>query len=107
MKRPLRMSLYSLALLLIIAAGVGFVFRKQIHEYYAVYQYANTFKPDVIDENFRSLYKIYPSIRVEHSGEVSPLPQNENLCLKPIFIRERQNGSRTGWSARRQPVSSC
>lgn len=74
MKRTLRLALTIVVIILIVAAGLAFAFRKKIHEYYAVYQYANTFKPDVIDANFRSLYKIYPSIRVEHSGEVSPLP---------------------------------
>lgn len=101
MKRLLRMSLYSLALLLIIAAGVGFVFRKQIHEYYAVYQYANTFKPDVIDENFRSLYKIYPSIRVEHSGEVSPLPQNERP-LPETYLYQGETKRVADWLERTQ-----
>ncbi len=31
----------------------------------------------MIDENFRTLYKIYPSIRVARAGDVSPLPKAE------------------------------
>ncbi|SBW15371.1 beta-lactamase [Brucella sp. 10RB9215] len=77
MKRLFRFALY-LCVALIIFAGAGTViFWKKIHEYWAVYQYAQVFKPDTINENFRSLYKKYPSVRVPHTGEVSPLPRGE------------------------------
>jgi len=64
--------------LIVILAGAGVtIFWKKIHEYWAAYEYAQTFKPDVIDENFRNLYKKYPSIRVPHNADVSVLPVSE------------------------------
>ena len=60
-------------LLVAVALVGGFIFRQKIRELHAVYTYANAFKPDVIDENFRSLYKLYPAVRVEHGPEVSEL----------------------------------
>lgn len=64
------------ALAVVLAAG-AFVFRKQIREYRAVFEYAGTFKPDVIDENFRSLYIKYPSAKVAKSAEASDLTKQE------------------------------
>lgn len=74
MGRRIRILLYSLILILILAGIISASFWKTIHEYWAVYQYAQTFKPDVIDQNFRSLYKTYSSIRVPHTESVSSLP---------------------------------
>lgn len=77
MKRVFRYLLY-LTICLVIILGVGAaVFWKKIHEYWAVYEYAQIFKPDVIDENFRTLYKRYASIRIPHTNDVSPLPKVE------------------------------
>lgn len=77
MKRLFRFFLYLIILIIIIVAISAAIFRKKLHEYWAVYQYSQVFKPDVIDENFRTLYKIYPSIRVARAGDVSPLPKAE------------------------------
>lgn len=77
MKRLLRLALYAILVLIILAAATAFLFRQKLHEIWAVYQYAQLFKPDVIDDNFRNLYKIYPSIRITRSAEASPLPRAE------------------------------
>ncbi len=74
MRRYFRYFLYVLTIIIIIAGAGAAIFWKKIHEYWAVYQYAQTFKPDVIDENFRSLYKKYSSVRVPHNADVSVLP---------------------------------
>ncbi|MCL7996652.1 beta-lactamase family protein [Brucella sp. 21LCYQ03] len=77
MRRYFRYLLYVLIFIIVLAAGGAAIFWKKIHEYWAVYQYAQTFKPDVIDENFRKLYKTYPSIQVPHTTDVSVLPVAE------------------------------
>lgn len=60
---------------LVVVGAIGaFAFRQQISEYRAAFEYAGLFEPDVIDENFRSLYKIYPSIKVDRSAAASELP---------------------------------
>lgn len=101
MKRPVRVAGVILVVILILATGLVFAFHTKIHEYYAVYQYANTFKPDVIDANFRSLYKIYPSIRVERSGEVSPLPRSERF-LPQTYVYEGETRQIADWLEKTQ-----
>jgi CubicO group peptidase (beta-lactamase class C family) len=60
-----------LILLGVIAVGV---FWQDIQEIRGVLRYAKTFEPDHIVENFRSLYKQYPSSTVRRSGPVFDLP---------------------------------
>ncbi|MBC8716852.1 serine hydrolase [Ochrobactrum sp. Marseille-Q0166] len=74
MKRRLHIIFYTFIVIFALAGIFTSLFWKTIHEYWAVYQYAKTFKPDVIDQNFRSLYKTYSSIRVPHTDNVSALP---------------------------------
>jgi len=61
-----------LILVLLIAV---IVFWKDIQELRGVLRYANTFEPDTIVENFRSLYKQYPNSTVRRSGPVFELPE--------------------------------
>lgn len=77
MRRYFRYFLYVLIFIIVLAGAGAAIFWKKIHEYWAVYQYAQTFKPDVIDENFRALYKTYPSIQVPHTADVSVLRVEE------------------------------
>lgn len=77
MKRIFRYLLYVIICLVVIIGIGSAIFWKKIHEYWAVYQYVQVFKPDVIDENFRNLYKRYSSVRVAHADDVSPLPKAE------------------------------
>jgi len=58
---------------LLLIALIGFW--KDIQELRGVLRYANTFKPDTIVENFRSLYKQYPSLTVHRSGPVFELSE--------------------------------
>ena len=53
----------AIILILVVAAGI-FVFWKDIQEIRGAMDYASTFDPDTIVENFRSLYKKYPSSTV-------------------------------------------
>lgn len=96
MKSPWRLASYIFVAMLVLIAVLVFSFRAKLHEFYAVYQYANTFKPDVIDANFRSLYKKYPSIRVEHNGEVSPLPRSERP-LPETYVYEGETKRIADW----------
>jgi CubicO group peptidase (beta-lactamase class C family) len=59
-----------LVVVLLIALAV---FWKDIQELRGVLKYASVFEPDVIVENFRSLYKQYPNSIVHRSGEVYEL----------------------------------
>lgn len=77
MRRYFHYLLYALIVIIVLAAAGSAIFWKRVREYWAVYQYAQTFKPDVIDENFRSLYKKYPSVRVPHTADVGVLPVSE------------------------------
>ncbi len=77
MNKYLRRIIYSLIFILILMGISAAFFWKKIHEYWAVYQYAQTFEPSVIDQNFRSLYKKYSSVRVPHSSDVGVLPRAE------------------------------
>jgi len=59
-------------LVLVVLIAV-IVFWKDIQELRGVLRYANTFEPDTIVENFRSLYKQYPNSTVKRSGPVFEL----------------------------------
>ena len=70
--------LFRILLVLIAVALVGaFVFRKQIGEYRAAFEYAGIFEPDVIDQNFRSLYTKYGSVKVAKAAAPSDLAKAE------------------------------
>lgn len=101
MKRVIRVVSAVILVILVVAAGLAFAFRQKIHEYYAVYQYANAFKPDVIDANFRSLYKLYPSIRVAHSADVSPL-RHEERDLPPSYRYHGETRQIADWLSKTQ-----
>ena len=60
-------------ILVLLGIIVLVVFWKDIQEIRGVLRYANTFEADYIVENFRSLYKQYPSSTVRRSGPVFDL----------------------------------
>lgn len=66
-----------LLVLAVLAAGAAFIFRQQIAEYRAAFEYAGIFEPEVIDENFRSLFVKYPSVKVAKSTAAGELPMQE------------------------------
>ncbi|MBA8840725.1 serine hydrolase [Ochrobactrum sp. RH2CCR150] len=76
-----------IAFLLVLCAIVA-VFWGRIQTAWVVYQYAQTFKPENIDANFRSLYKQYPSVRVAREGEVSPLLRAERPLPNSFFYKD-------------------
>ena len=61
--------------LIVVVAIVTAVFWKDIQEIRGALEYAATFEPDVIDENFRSLYLKYPSRTVPRNGPVFELTE--------------------------------
>lgn len=79
--------LVRIVIVLAVAAAIGaFAFRKQIAEYRAAFEYAGLFEPDVIDGNFRSLYKIYPSTKVDKSAAASELPKQERPLPETFVV---------------------
>jgi CubicO group peptidase (beta-lactamase class C family) len=77
MRRLWRWALRIVIALAVVVAIGAFAFRKQIAEYRAAFEYAGLFEPDVIDQNFRSLFVKYPSVKVAKSAAVSELPRQE------------------------------
>ncbi|MBB4094983.1 serine hydrolase domain-containing protein [Brucella pecoris] len=99
MKSFFRYTLYALIGLVVIA-GVGTaVFWKKIHETWAVYQYAQMFKGPEIFENFRNVYKRYPSVRIPHEGEVSQLAKAERP-LPETFVYKGETRKVSDWLKR-------
>lgn len=50
---------------------LGTVFWGKIQDVRALMAYASVFEPETIDENFRTLYKTYPSITIPRSGPIA------------------------------------
>lgn len=80
-----------------IAAAV--IFWQDIQEIHGVLRYANSFKSDVIVENFRSLYKQYPSTKVRRSGPVFELPEKHQPLLES-YIYNGKTGKISEWIQR-------
>jgi len=73
--------------LVVVVLIVTVVFWKDIQEIRAVMDYAGTFESETINENFRSLYKKYPSKTLSRSGPVyelasAPRPLPETYTWK-------------------------
>jgi len=99
MKRFFRYALYGL-IGLVVLAGVGTaVFWTKIHESWAVYQYAQMFKGPEIFENFRNVYRRYPSVRIPHEGEVSQLAKEERP-LPETFVYKGETRKISDWLKR-------
>jgi CubicO group peptidase (beta-lactamase class C family) len=77
MRKILRWALGGVAALAVAAGLVVWTYWDTIQDYRAALEYADSFKPDVIDQNFRSLFVKYPSIRVPKSALASPLEKQE------------------------------
>lgn len=72
------------------------VFWKDIQELRGVLRYANTFEPETIVENFRSLYKQYPSSTVQRSGPVFELPENHR-ALAETYVYNGETKKIADW----------
>jgi CubicO group peptidase (beta-lactamase class C family) len=80
------------AILLGLAILATIIFWKDIKEIREVLKYANLFEPDTMTENFRSMYKLYPSTIVEKSGDIYELEYDLNaLNLSYTFKGEKKN----------------
>jgi CubicO group peptidase (beta-lactamase class C family) len=85
-----------LILIVIVAAAV---FWKDIQEIRGAMDYASTFDPDTIVENFRSLYKKYPSTTVKRSGPVYELPEKHRK-LPETYVYEGETKKISDWIKR-------
>ena len=65
------------------------IFWKDIQEIRGVLKYAGMFEADVIDENFRSLYKQYPSSVVRRRGPVYNLPERHQTLPNTFTYAEK------------------
>lgn len=96
-----RWLLRAVLVLAVLASVCAFAFRQQIAEYLALFEYAGIFKPDVIDENFRALYRKYPSIKVARSSAPSELPAQDK-ALPATFQFRGETRQIADWIERSQ-----
>ena len=69
--------LLCIGIVLILAVGVStIIFWQDIQEIRGVMKYAAVFETEKLIENFRSLYKQYPSTSLNHTDQVFQLPEN-------------------------------
>ena len=76
MNKPIRWLLRIGILLIVVIAVCTAVFWKDIQGIRGALEYASTFEPDVINENFRSLYHKYPSSTVKRGDTVYELTES-------------------------------
>lgn len=102
MKKVLRWGLGIGAAVVMVAGGAAFAYRDTILDYRAALEYAGNFKPDVIDQNFRSLFVKYPSVRVSKSTAASllekreqPLPDNYSFAGQSRSVEDWIESSQT------------
>lgn len=62
-----------LVIFVAIVGALALLFRKNIQELLTLREYVQTFEPESIDENFRSLYERESSIKIERAGPVAEL----------------------------------
>jgi CubicO group peptidase (beta-lactamase class C family) len=84
-------SIFILVLVVVLA-----MFWKDIQEIRGALEYANTFEPDTIVENFRSLYKKYPSTTVNRSGPSYELPEKHRE-LPSTYVYEGKTKRISDW----------
>ena len=101
MRTFLRWTLRVVLALAVVVAIAAFVFRKEIAQYRAAFEYAGIFEPDVIDENFRSLFRKYASVKVERSATPSDLPKREQ-ALPESYQFNGETRSVADWIAATQ-----
>ena len=82
-------------LILVIIVAVA-VFWRDIQEIRGAMDYANTFDPDTIVENFRSLYKKYPSTTVKRSGPLYELAEKHRE-LPADYVYEGKTKTIDDW----------
>ncbi|MEM8985316.1 MAG: serine hydrolase [Pseudomonadota bacterium] len=67
-----------------LAAGGFALFADDINSARAALEYQGLFKPDVIDENFRTMYEKYSSVKVSKGDAVYELPENFHDDALPL-----------------------
>ncbi len=84
-----------LAVMLLLAAS-AFYYRQDIAEIRAVIAYADAFKPENIDQKFRSLYKEYSSTSVKAPDEIYELPRGHQALAIPATFVYKGEAASTG-----------
>ena len=83
-----------------ICAAVAWFFQ-DIREVHALYLYANAFKAENIDNNFRSFYQQYPSLKIAPSAETYELPKKQVAeALPKQYIYDKENREISEWMQR-------
>ncbi len=99
MKKIFKWILGIIGVLIVLALIATAVFWKDIQEIRGVLRYANTFEEKHINENFRSLYKQYPSKVMHHSVETFNPPANARE-LPETYLWEGKTKSIAEWIER-------
>lgn len=86
-------------ILIAVVVIAAIVFWKDIQEIRAVMGYAGTFDSDSIVENFRSLYKKYPSSNVRRSGPFYKL-REERRALPETYVYKGKTKKISHWIER-------
>lgn len=86
-------------ILIAVVVIAAIVFWKDIQEIRAVMGYAGTFDSDSIVENFRSLYKKYPSSTVRRSGPFYKL-REERRALPETYVYKGKTKKISHWIER-------
>lgn len=86
-------------ILIAVVVIAAIVFWKDIQEIRAVMGYAGTFDSDSIVENFRSLYKKYPSSNVRRSGPFYKL-REERRALPETYVYKGKTKTISHWIER-------
>ena len=82
-------------LIVVIAVGIA-VFWQDIQEIRGALEYAKTFEPEKIDENFRSLYLKYPSNTVRRGNPVYDLSESPRK-LAETYVYDGQTKRIEDW----------
>lgn len=77
--------LVALGVLVVGIGAAALIFRQEIREYRAVMRYADAFKDDVIDENFRTMFEQQNAVLVPRGGPVLELDENLRADALPEF----------------------
>jgi len=85
--------------LVVLSIVAVVIFWQDIQEIRGVLKYANSFKSDVIVENFRSFYNQYPSSTVKRSGPVFELPE-KHQGLPESYVYNEKSGKISEWIKR-------
>ncbi len=89
-----------IAIAVAACAAIAWFFQ-DIREIHALYLYADAFKSKNIDNNFRSFYEQYPSLKIARTGKTYELPRRQLAEVMPEqYIYDKENRDISEWMQR-------